>query len=110
MGCHVNGDDGPGGFPPHYCKTDCRDDGVEGRCRGMGVGLSGRGAGGDRDLADEGVRAEASGNNCGVIYREENLRDVYRGGEDVGIKQVPQVVVPRTRPHTGGYGGRAKWK
>ena len=80
MGYQVNGDDGPGGFPPHYCKTDCRDDGVEGRCRGMGVGLGGRGAGGDRYLADEGVRAEASGKNCGVLYREE-IYEMYTGEE-----------------------------
>ena len=35
---------------------------------------------------------------------------MYRHGEDGGIQKVPQVVVPRTLPHSGGEGGRAKDK
>ena len=58
----------------------------------------------------EGVNAKTAGNNCGVRFREANLRGVYRVVEYGGIHQVPQVVVPRTRNHTGGEEGRVKEK
>ena len=53
--------DGPGGLPTQDFKTDCGDDSAEGRRRGMGVGLSGYGAGGNMDFSDKGVREEAAG-------------------------------------------------
>ena len=62
----------------------------------MGVGLGGCGAGGDRALADKIVHAEVAGKNCGVCHREDNLRTMYRRGEDGGIQQVTQVEVPIT--------------
>ena len=64
--------------------------------------------GGDRDLADELVHVEAAVNNCGLCHREAYLQDMHKSREDGGIQQVPRVVVPRTRPHTGEEGGRAK--
>ena len=64
MGGHCRDDNGPVGFPPQYFKTDCRDNSAKGKQMGMGVFLGGRGAGGDRNLANEGVRAEASEKNC----------------------------------------------
>ena len=71
----------------------------------MGVGLGVSGAGGDRNLANEGVRAEAAGKNCGVRRREDYIRAVYKDGADGGIQQVPKVVGLITRPHTGGEVG-----
>ena len=84
----------------------CGDSGTEGKQRGMGVGLSGRGAVGDRDMVDEGVLVEAAGNHCRVCRRADNLRALYRVGEYGGIQQAPTVLVPMTFPHTGGTGGR----
>ena len=69
-----------------------------------------RGAGSDRDFADNGVHAKAEGKNCGVCRREAVLGTMYSRGEDGGIHQVPQVVVPRKRNHTCREGGRAKDK
>ena len=53
------------------------------------MGLGGRGDGGDRDLANKGLRAEAAGKNCGVCRRESDIRYVYRCIEDGGIYHVP---------------------
>ena len=47
--------DSPVEIPSHGCKTDFGYDRVEGKRRGMAVGLGGRGAGGNRDLANMGV-------------------------------------------------------
>ena len=47
----------------------CGDDGREGYQRGIGVGISGIGARGGRDMANEGVRVEVAGNYCGVCHR-----------------------------------------
>ena len=58
---HAHDDDIPGRFPPQYCKTDCVDDGAEERRWVMGVGLGGRGSGGDSDLLNEVVCTEAAG-------------------------------------------------
>ena len=66
------------------------------------MGLIGRGAGGDRYLANKVISLEAAGNNCGVRHREANLQAVYRGVEDGGIQIVPQALLPRTQPHRGG--------
>ena len=80
---------------------DYGDDVMEGKHRGMRVGLNVCGAEGDRALAYKGVRAEAAGKNCRVCFMEANLRTVYMRGEDGGIHQVPQVMETRTWPHTG---------
>ena len=63
MGGNGHDDDSPGVFPPQDCNTYCRDGGAEGKWQGMIVGLGGRGAGGDRDFSNKGVRAEATGKN-----------------------------------------------
>ena len=57
MGSHGHDDEGPGRFLTSYCKTNSGDDGAEGRRLGMAVGLSGSGAGGNRSMDYEGVRA-----------------------------------------------------
>ena len=69
-----------GGIPSQDFKTDCGDDGAKGRRRGMGMSLSGRGTGGDMDLAYEGLSEEAEGRNRGVCYREADIQYMYRGG------------------------------
>ena len=70
----------------------------------MAVGLGRSNIGGDRDVSDEVVRAEAAGNHFIVRHRAAYLRAVYRGGEDGGIQKFPTVMVPIIRPHTGGAG------
>ena len=74
----------------------------------MELGLGERSAKGDRSLADKGVHAEKVGNDCGVRDRQADLKDVYKGGDDGGIQKAPQVVVPRTRPHSGRQGDGGK--
>ena len=68
----------------------------------MVVGLGGSGNEGNMDLKNKGVFAEVAGKNCVVCCRDASLQTVYMSGEDGGIQLVPQVVVSRTRPHTGG--------
>ena len=63
LGSYVCNDDGPVDIPSKDCKTDFRYDIAEGRWKGVGVVLSGRGVEGDRALAEKGVRAEAAGKN-----------------------------------------------
>ena len=65
--------DGTEGIPSQDCKTNCEDDGSEGRRQGKGVGLGGHSYGGDRDLDNKVVRAEAAGENCGLCHREADL-------------------------------------
>ena len=69
MGDYGRDDDGHGGLPSQDFKTDGRDDGEEGRQRVMVMGISGRGTGGNRDLVDKGVHAEATSKHCGVCCR-----------------------------------------
>ena len=85
-----------------------RDDGAEGRRWGMGVALVGSGAGGSRDMPDEGVCKKVSGNYCRVRHGYAYLMTVYRGGEDEGIQQVHTVAGPIYHPHKGGEIGRVK--
>ena len=73
------------------------------------MGFGGSVAEGDRALANEGIRVEASDDNCGVRHRKASLRSVYRGGEDGGIHQVTQGATNNTA-HTGGEEGRVKVK
>ena len=58
------------------------------------MGLGGSGAGGIRDMSDEGVCTKVAGNYCRVCHGYAYLMTVYRGGEDEGIQQVHTVVVP----------------
>ena len=74
----------------------------------MGLGLSGSAAVGNRNMTNEGVRTEASGKISGAHHVETDLQAVKRVREDGGIQQIPTVVGPRTRPHTGGEGSRVK--
>ena len=66
---HGRNDGGSGGSLPQYLKIDYGDDGAARKRQGMGVGLGGCSAGGDRALDDEGVCAKAAGKNCGVYCR-----------------------------------------
>ena len=72
------------------------------------MGPGGSGTGGGRVMADKGVHVEAAGNHCRVHRGLTYLQAVYRGGEDVGIQEVPMVAGPGSRPHTGGSEGRVK--
>ena len=45
-------DDSPEGLPSQYCNTDCGDDIVQGRRRGVGVGLGGCSARSERGFTD----------------------------------------------------------
>ena len=60
----------------------------------MGVRHVISGAGGSMDMNNEGVRAEATGNHCGVCCGLAYLQAVYRGRYDRGLYQVPTVEVP----------------
>ena len=44
----------------------------------MEVGFSVHGFVGNRYLADKGVCEEAAGKNCGVCFREADIRSLYR--------------------------------
>ena len=59
MGGHGHDDDGPGGFSPYDCQKNCVDEDVVGQCRRMVAILGVSGAGVERYMADDGVRAEA---------------------------------------------------
>ena len=89
-------------------KNRCDDDGSVAQPRGMVVVLDRSSAGGDRAMADEGVRAEAAGEYSGVCRRLDFMQAVYRTKKDRWIQKVPMVVEPRTRTHTGETGGRVK--
>ena len=56
------------------------------------------------------MHGEATGKNCVVSHKGAYLKYVYRGVDDGGIKKITQLVLPRTRPHTGREGGRVKDK
>ena len=70
---HRLDDGGTVGLPPHDCNMDCGDDRSEGQRRIMGLDLGGRGSGGERYLADEGVRADTAYNNFGLCCREADV-------------------------------------
>ena len=110
MGGFGHDDDNTGGLPSQDRTTDFGDDGTEKRRQVIGEGLGGCGTGYERDLANKGLSADVEGNNCGVHRRKAYLRAVYRCGNDGGIQQIPQVVGPRKRTHTGGEGSRVKDK
>ena len=61
----------------------------------MGVGLSGSGAGGGKAMANEGVNVEAVGNHFRVRHKPDDLKYVYRVGEDGGIQKVTTVSGPK---------------
>ena len=86
MGGDGRKDDGPGGLPSQDRKTYYGDGGEEGHRRGMVVGLGGCGTGGNRSLANKGVREELPGNNSGLCCRESNLGNMYRRREYGGIQ------------------------
>ena len=75
----------------------------------MVVGLGVCGAGGDRDFADEGVRAEVAGKNRSTLQGVQYMSYVQ---VQRGRRYTPGslLVGPRTRPYTSGKGGRAKDK
>ena len=79
VGGHGRYDDGTGIFSPQDCQTNCWDEGAEGCRRVMGVGLSGSGSVGARNMSNEGVREEAKGNHCVVCHGSACLPFFYRG-------------------------------
>ena len=70
--------------------------------------LGGSESRGGRYVANEEVCEEAEGNHRGVRCGSAYIKAVYRGREDGGVYQVPIVVRPRSRPHTGGSGDGVK--
>ena len=61
MGVDGHNGDFPGGLPSQDHRTYCGDDGTEGQREGMGFGIGGLGAGGNKDLENKGVCEQAAG-------------------------------------------------
>ena len=74
------------------------------------MGLGGCVIGSYSTLANKEVCEEAARKNCGVCSRGDDIQTLCKHREDGGFQYFLRVVIPITRPQTGGEGGRFKDK